>query len=121
MTAPAAFLLLPPAGAGAVGVGLALLLAATVRGREGLAFALAVAGTATAVIAVFAGDGVHGVLLASTLDPAWSLTLANCAADPYALRLISAVGVVAIPGVICYQAFSYVVFRRRVASERVPA
>jgi cytochrome d ubiquinol oxidase subunit II len=58
-------------------------------------------------------------VLPSTLDPAWSLTRSSAAATDGALRLMSVVGVVALPGVIVYQVWSYWVFRRRVASERL--
>jgi cytochrome d ubiquinol oxidase subunit II len=88
-------------------------------GREALAFAVAGLGVAGAVVSVFTAHG--SVVLRSTLDPAWSLTMTGAAASDSALRLISVVGVVVLPGVLVYQAFSYWVFRRRVASERVPS
>ena len=44
---------------------------------------------------------------------------APAAATDTALRLLSVVGVVVLPGVLVYQALSYWVFRRRVASERI--
>ncbi|BCJ49478.1 cytochrome c oxidase assembly protein [Actinoplanes sp. NBRC 14428] len=88
-------------------------------GHEPVAFGGAALGVAGAVAAVFT---VHGdVLLRSTLDPAWSLTRTGAAATDSALRLLSVVGVVVLPGVLVYQAYSYWVFRRRVASERVPS
>jgi cytochrome bd ubiquinol oxidase subunit II len=59
------------------------------------------------------------VVLPSTLDPAFSLTVDGAAASPGALQLITVAAVVVLPGVVAYQAFSYWVFRRRVASERV--
>lgn len=111
-----------PLGAGrAAGAALAVAAVAVLARREAVAFALTALGTAGAVVAVFAVNGVDGVLLPSTLDPAYALTLDGAAASEGALRLISTVGVVAIPGVLVYQAVSYVVFRRRVASDRVPA
>jgi cytochrome d ubiquinol oxidase subunit II len=88
-------------------------------GREAIAFALAAAGVAGAVVTVFTAHG--SVILRSTLDPAWSLTMTGAAASASALRLISVVGVIVLPGVLVYQTFSYWVFRRRVASERVPS
>ncbi len=88
-------------------------------GREATSFVGTAVGVAAAVAAVFT---LHGdVVLPSTLDPAWSLTLAGVAATDSALRLITVVGVVVLPGVLVYQGFSYWVFRRRVASERVPS
>ena len=88
-------------------------------GREALAFtatALAVAGSVVAVLTA------HGnVVLRSTLDDSWSLTMTAAAATPSALTLLTEFGVIILPGVLAYQAYSYVVFRRRVASERVPS
>jgi cytochrome bd ubiquinol oxidase subunit II len=87
--------------------------------REALAFTATAVGVAGAVTAVFTARGA--VVLHSTLDPAWSLTLTGAAATPSALRLLTGAGAVILPGVLAYQAFSYWVFRRRVASERVPS
>ncbi|MEV6304815.1 cytochrome d ubiquinol oxidase subunit II [Actinoplanes sp. NPDC051861] len=87
--------------------------------REALAFSVVALAVAGAVVAVFT---VHGdVVLASTLDPSWSLTRSSAAAGPEALRLLTIAGVLILPGVLVYQAWSYWVFRRRVASERVPS
>ncbi|MFI5890305.1 cytochrome d ubiquinol oxidase subunit II [Actinoplanes sp. NPDC051513] len=88
-------------------------------GREALAFAVTALGVAGAVVAVLTAHG--RVVLLSTLDPSWSLTMSAAAATPSALRLITEFGVVILPGVLAYQAYSYFVFRRRVASERVPS
>ncbi|MEU4164979.1 cytochrome d ubiquinol oxidase subunit II, partial [Actinoplanes sp. NPDC026670] len=87
------------------------------RTREGLSFAAVALSVAAAVAAVFTAHG--DVVLRSTLDPAWSLTRTGAAAGPEALRLITIAGVLILPGVLVYQAWSYWVFRRRVASERV--
>ncbi|GAB7193578.1 cytochrome d ubiquinol oxidase subunit II [Kineococcus sp. NUM-3379] len=96
---------------------LLLLLAALVRARrEAAAFTLTSALVAAAVVAVLTAGGE--VLLPSTLDPAFSLTRTSAAATDSALRLISAFGVVVLPGVLVYQALSYRVFRQRVRSER---
>ncbi|WIM99016.1 cytochrome d ubiquinol oxidase subunit II [Actinoplanes oblitus] len=89
------------------------------RGREGAAFAATAAGVAGAVVAVFTAHGP--VVLRSTLDPRWSLTREAAAASPSALKLITVAGVLILPGVLAYQAWSYWVFRRRIASERVPS
>jgi cytochrome d ubiquinol oxidase subunit II len=124
---------LGPGGAAAlviagVGTGSRVALAAAVLalatgllsryGREAPAFAATAAGVAGAVVAVFTAHGP--VVLRSTLDPAWSLTMQSAAAFDSTLRLLTVAGVLILPGVLAYQAYSYVVFRRRVASERVP-
>jgi cytochrome d ubiquinol oxidase subunit II len=89
------------------------------RTREAMSFAAVALAVAAAVVAVFTAHG--DVVLRSTLDPAWSLTRESAAAGPEALRLITVAGVIILPGVLVYQAWSYWVFRRRVASERVPS
>src|SRR4051794_5221152 len=99
-------------------VGSAVLAVTVWTGHEVLAFALTTLAVAVTVVALFTWNG--SVLLPSTLDPAWSLTRTGAAASAGALRLITAVGVVVLPGILVYQGFSYWVLRRRVASERVP-
>ena len=86
-------------------------------GYEALAFTVTVLAVAAAVIGVLLWNG--SVVLPSTLDPAWSLTRSGAAATDGALRLLSVVGVIVLPGVVVYQVWSYWVFRRRVASERL--
>ncbi|MFI5493950.1 cytochrome d ubiquinol oxidase subunit II [Actinoplanes sp. NPDC051859] len=86
-------------------------------GRELVAFTVTAAGVAAAVVATFTAHG--DVVLRSTLDPTWSLTMTSAAATGETLQLISIAGIVILPGVLVYQAYSYWVFRRRVASERV--
>jgi len=108
---------LPLAGAVA-GTGGLLVIAALARaGREVLAFAGSAVVVAVVTVAILVAD--FPVLLMSTLDPAWSVQLADAAASPTALRTISIAGIVVLPGVIAYQAFAYWVFRNRVASAPV--
>jgi cytochrome d ubiquinol oxidase subunit II len=85
-------------------------------GHEAAAFALTVLAVAATVVGIFLWNG--SVVLPSTLDPAWSLTRSSAAASDGALRLVSVVGVFALPGILIYQAWSYWVFRTRVAGER---
>jgi len=107
-----------PPGLVAVGVVAVLVVAVlVVARREVLAFAATSVSVAGGVVAVLAAH--LPVVLPSTLDPAFSLTVAGAAASPGALRLITVAAVLVLPGVVAYQAFSYWVFRRRVASERV--
>jgi cytochrome bd ubiquinol oxidase subunit II len=102
------------AAAAVLALGVALLAR---WGRETTAFTGTAIGVAAAVAAVFTAH--DGVVLRSTLDPAWSLTMTGVAATGSTLRLLTVVGMIVLPGVLVYQAFSYWVFRRRVASERV--
>lgn len=87
-------------------------------GNEGRAF-LAVGvfllcGSASIFGAVFP------VVLPSTIDPAFNLTISNASSSDYTLGLMSIVACVGLPLVIAYQAWTYWVFRRRVSAKHIP-
>ncbi|MEV6633247.1 cytochrome d ubiquinol oxidase subunit II [Actinoplanes sp. NPDC051470] len=88
-------------------------------GRESTAFVGTAVGTAFAVAMILTSHG--DVVLPSTLNEAWSLTRTSAAATDSTLRLLTMAGLIILPGVLAYQAYSYWVFRRRVASERIPS
>jgi cytochrome bd ubiquinol oxidase subunit II len=100
--------------AAVVAVGITLVARA---GRELIAFVLSAAAVTGATVALFTRHGE--VVLRSTLDPAWSLTMRGAAAGTASLQLITIAGAIILPGVVAYQIWSYWVFRKRVASERV--
>jgi cytochrome bd ubiquinol oxidase subunit II len=89
------------------------------RRREGLAFlgfaAFLVVGAASIFAAVFP------VVLPSTIDPAYDLTVSTASSSPYTLGVMTVVAAFGLPLVLGYQAWSYWVFRRRVAPEHIPA
>ncbi|WP_125610927.1 cytochrome d ubiquinol oxidase subunit II [Specibacter cremeus] len=91
---------------------------ATRAGREGVGFlamgAFLLAGSA----AIF--SGVFPVVLPSTLDHAWDLTVANASSSPYTLGLMSVVAAIGVPLVIAYQAWTYWVFRKRISVHHLP-
>lgn len=97
---------------------LAATCLAVLRRHEGRAFALVVLLQAAAVVLLFAHDAP--VLLASTISPQYSITIASAAASDVALQTITWGAVLILPGVVVYQGLAYWVFRRRVASEPVP-
>ncbi|WP_347110763.1 cytochrome d ubiquinol oxidase subunit II [Paenarthrobacter sp. S56] len=88
------------------------------RGAEGRAFA------ATGTFVVCATASIFGaafpVVIPSTLDPAFDLTIANASSSDYTLGLMSIVAAVGLPLVIAYQAWTYWVFRRRVSAAHIP-
>ncbi|MBX6382965.1 MAG: cytochrome d ubiquinol oxidase subunit II [Microbispora sp.] len=96
-------------------LGTALLAAAALaagaalmwRRREGWAF------TATATAIAAATATVFGVLYAAPLP---GLTLAEAASAPYTLTILTWIGLIALPGVIAYQAWTYWVFRKRLTA-----
>ncbi|GIH60566.1 cytochrome d ubiquinol oxidase subunit II [Microbispora siamensis] len=75
--------------------------------REGWAFTA----TATAIAATTAT--VFGVLWTAPLP---GLTLAEAASAPYTLTVLTWIGLIALPGVIAYQAWTYWVFRKRLTA-----
>ena len=88
------------------------------RGREGRAFigiaAFLVAGAAS----IFAA--VYPVVLPSTIDPAYSLTIDNAASGSYTLGVMSVVAAVGLPLVLLYQGWTYWVFRQRLGERHLP-
>ncbi|MEW1808533.1 cytochrome d ubiquinol oxidase subunit II [Pseudarthrobacter sp. NPDC080039] len=88
------------------------------KGSEGRAFlflgAFLVLGTASIFGAVFP------VVLPSTLDSAFDLTISNASSSNYTLGLMSIVAAFGLPLVIAYQAWTYWVFRRRVSAAHIP-
>ncbi|UZJ26374.1 cytochrome d ubiquinol oxidase subunit II [Rhodococcus antarcticus] len=111
----------------AVSTGSTLLLAATLAAvgavlaartvHDGWGFACSCLAVALGVVAVFCWHLPD--VLPSTLDPAFTLSLRGASASAAALELITGVGVVVLPGVIAYQAWSYWVFRHRLTDGRV--
>lgn len=89
------------------------------RGREGWAFAGLAAFLALGVAAIF--TAVYPVVLPSTIDAAFDLTVANASSGDYTLMVMSIVTGAALPVVLAYQAWSYWVFRRRLSVQQLPA
>jgi cytochrome bd ubiquinol oxidase subunit II len=88
------------------------------KGSEGRAF------LATGVFLLGGAASIFGavfpVVLPSTIDPAFNLTVANASSSDYTLGLMSIVACVGLPLVIAYQAWTYWVFRRRVSATHIP-
>lgn len=60
------------------------------------------------------------VVLPSTLNPDFSLTVANASSSDYTLGLMTIVACIGLPLVLAYQAWTYWVFRRRVSAAHIP-
>ncbi|MGK3106297.1 cytochrome d ubiquinol oxidase subunit II [Streptomyces sp. WAC05858] len=98
---------------------LAVALVMNRRGREGWAFGLSGVAIAAAVAMFFLT--LFPDVMPSSLDPKWSLTAANAASSPYTLKIMTWVGVIMMPLIMAYQAWTYWVFRKRIGTRHIPA
>jgi cytochrome bd ubiquinol oxidase subunit II len=57
-------------------------------------------------------------LMISSINPAWSLTIHNASASPYALAVMSIISLIFIPVVMAYEGWSYYIFRKRVKTDK---
>ncbi|MFF4774241.1 cytochrome d ubiquinol oxidase subunit II [Microtetraspora fusca] len=81
------------------------------RRREGWAFA------ATALSIVLTAAALFGALWPAPLP---GLTLAEAASAPYTLTMLTWIGLLALPGVLAYQGWTYWVFRKRLTVDISP-
>ncbi len=104
-----------------VAVILAAAVAAWLRlraGREGQAFGLLGVAVAGTVIALF--GALYPNVVPSTVDPAYSLSIAGTASSSYTLTVMSWVALFGTPAVLVYQGWTYWVFRRRISTRQLP-
>ncbi|MFC0546505.1 cytochrome d ubiquinol oxidase subunit II [Kutzneria chonburiensis] len=86
--------------------------------REGQAFALLGLVIAAAVMSLFGSD--FPAIISSTVDPSFSLTVANSASSPYTLGVITWVAAFGTPAILVYQGWTYWVFRKRISAAHIP-
>jgi cytochrome d ubiquinol oxidase subunit II len=93
--------------------------AANRAGREGYAFA----GNALAIVAVTGAlfTALFPDVLRSSLSAAWTLTVANSSSTAKTLAVMTVVACIFLPLVLAYQAWTYWVFRKRLAAPPAPA
>jgi cytochrome bd ubiquinol oxidase subunit II len=95
---------------------LAILAAwALVRAHQGWAFAATTVTIAVSIIMIFVN--LYPRLMVSSTNPAYSLTVRNSASTPYSLKVMTVIALVLLPIVLCYQAWTYYVFRRRISDQ----
>jgi cytochrome d ubiquinol oxidase subunit II len=84
---------------------------------------MAMAWTASAVtiagVALFGVIGIFPALLPSSLDPAFSMTIANSSSSPLTLKIMLYVALTFVPIVILYQAWVYKTFSHKVTEKDV--
>ncbi|MGH3713215.1 MAG: cytochrome d ubiquinol oxidase subunit II [Micromonosporaceae bacterium] len=86
--------------------------------REGQAFGLLGVAVAGTVVALF--GALYPNVVPSTVDPAYSLTIADTASSPYTLTVMSWLALFGTPAVLVYQGWTYWVFRKRIATRHLP-
>ncbi|MFF8538336.1 cytochrome d ubiquinol oxidase subunit II [Streptomyces sp. SAS_267] len=88
-------------------------------GHDGWAFgatAFAIAGTVASLF-----TELYPRVMVSSTGSAFDLTVHNTASGPYALKVMTVVVLVLLPVVLCYQGWTYHVFRQRISSDRFSA
>jgi cytochrome d ubiquinol oxidase subunit II len=88
-------------------------------GREGLAFLGTGITVASAVVLLF--GSLYPNVMPSTTSAAFDLTVHNASSTPYTLRVMTWVALIFTPIVLCYQAWTYWVFRKRIGTDNLPA
>jgi cytochrome d ubiquinol oxidase subunit II len=68
-------------------------------------------------VTLFGVVGLYPRLLPSSIDPAYSLTIANSASSPLTLKIMLAVALTFVPIVIAYQVWVYFLFKDKTKEE----
>jgi cytochrome d ubiquinol oxidase subunit II len=93
-------------------------LGAILRGREGWAFAGTFAAIGLAVAGLF--WALFPDVMPTSLSSGVSLTTSNASSTHYTLTVMTIVAVIFTPIVLCYQAWTYWVFRKRITVQHIP-
>lgn len=86
--------------------------------RDGWGFTWLGVALAAALACIF--GSVYPVVLPSTFDEAFNLTVENASSSPYTLGLMSIIAAFGVPLVLAYQGWTYWVFRKRVTEQSIP-
>jgi len=90
---------------------LALVMILVYARRMAWVKAWAASSTLLVLITFFGLLGIYPALLPSSIDPAFSRTIANSASSPLTLKIMLGVALVLVPVVIAYQAWTFHLFR----------
>jgi cytochrome bd ubiquinol oxidase subunit II len=94
-------------------------IAMAAAGREGWAFLGTFVTIALAVAGLFVA--LFPDVMPTTLSDGISLTTTNASATHYTLTVMTVVAAIFTPIVVCYQAWTYWVFRKRISIHHIPA
>lgn len=98
-------------------LGMLIALIANARGHALVAFWFHGVAIAAFMAQIFIA--LYPLVLPSTIDPAYGLTVQEAAASDYSLTIITWTIVIALPVVIAYQAWTFWVFRQRITRAAV--
>ncbi|SNU00916.1 cytochrome bd-I ubiquinol oxidase subunit 2 apoprotein [Ruaniaceae bacterium KH17] len=90
---------------------------ATSKRREGWAFLSYVVTMVAAVAWIFIS--MFPSVMKSSIDDAYSLTIAQASSTPYTLKVMSFVALGLVPVVLIYQGWTYWVFRKRISTKQI--
>ena len=93
-------------------------IGAAMAAREGWAFIGTFAAIAFAVAGLFAG--LFPDVMPSSTSALYSLTTTNASASGYTLTVMTIVAAIFTPIVLCYQAWTYWIFRKRIGETHIP-
>lgn len=104
-------------GISAIGAGAAFLAGGwfITQRRFGWAFTMNSLTIALTIVTTF--RGLYPRVMVSSLNPDWSLTVANASSSPYTLRIMTIIALVMIPIVLAYQGWNFYIFRQRVTGK----
>ncbi len=88
---------------------------ALLRGCGKGSFLMSTLAIALTTVSVFAA--LFPRLMVSSLNPDWSLTIANSSSTPYTLSIMTTAALCLVPVVLIYQGWTYWIFRKRVSPE----
>jgi len=104
-------------GISAIGAGAAFLAGGWFLRQRRTGWAFAMTGLTIALTVVTTFRGLYPRVMVSSLNPDWSLTVANASSSPYTLRVMTIVALIFVPIVLIYQGWNYWVFRARVSGK----
>jgi cytochrome d ubiquinol oxidase subunit II len=104
--------------AGVAAASLIFAWAANLVGREGWAFTGNAIAIAFALLTIFMG--MFPNVMISSIDPAYTMSIAGAASSQRTLELMSWVALCTMPLVLVYQGWTYWIFRKRVTRASIP-
>lgn len=104
-------------GISAIGAGAAFLVGGWLISQRRFGWAFIMNSLTIALTIVTTFRGLYPRVMVSSLNPDWSLTVANASSTPYTLRVMTIIALVMVPIVLLYQGWNFYIFRKRVSGK----